>query len=478
MNELAHRILAVRAGRSDARAISDPKDALTNRELIAAAHVTAADIRRSALRESPLVAVSLPLSNRSVVHLLAAILGDYSICFLDPTTPMGRRGGILAALQPDIVVGADDAREASVRHLDSLQVAAAGYVAMSSGSTGGGPKGVLSTWTAIAAFVAAGADALELDHEGRWAEVSNPAYDMAITNLLIALASGAEIHVSSALGDQLRPLRFIDRVAATHVRLAPRFIELGVAERRAHAGTALRVWGSGGDRLPIGHVNQVFGFGVPAVVNTYGTSETIGFASTARFAASDDVPSERGTVPIGRGSVGLWATDTVDIDGIRMLTIASPHLPRGYFFGETDDYPRWQSDGSVLTGDVGERVNGSLYCWGRAGRRVKRSGSFVDLDEIDEALRDGRTIPTFTVMTLAGQLVSLVEGPGGEISGLRRDAASVLRPEVLPDLVAVPRLPRLANGKVDQGAASALAEALFASQPVPSPDMSPQRGEW
>lgn len=461
MNAFAEVVLSARANRSHRLAVADGRGALTHADLVAAARVEAATIRRAVARPSPVVAICLPLSTDSVVSLLAAILGDYSLCFLDPSATADRRDAVLAALRPDLTKDSQGVR-LSAPHVDPAAISEPGYVARSSGSTGLGPKGVLASWSAVAAFAPAGAEALEVDHGAVWAEISHPAYDMAMTNLLVALASGAAIHLSSALGDQLRPLRFIDRVAATHVRLAPRFIELANAERRPLGGLPLRVWGSGGDRLLVAHADRVFAFGIPTVINTYGTSETVGFASSARLVASSSVPSLRGCAPIGRGRVGRWRTRLVDSEAGHMLSVSSPHLPDGYLFGVASDYPRWADAGTVLTGDIGAQVDGDLFCLGRTGRRVKRRGSFVELDEIDMVLRGARAVASFTVATLSGDLLSMVEGDDAQIAGLRRELATSLRPESVPDeVVAVERLPRLANGKIDQSAASALAESLL-----------------
>lgn len=461
MNAFADVVLTARADSPHGLAVADTRGALTHADLVAAARAEAATVRRVATRRSPLVAMCLPLSTDSVVSLLAAIVGDYSICFLDPTVAADRREAVLTALGPDMTIDARGVRLSAEHAVGAGSIVEPGYVARSSGSTGGGPKGVLASWSSVAAFAPLGAEALELDREATWAEFSHPAYDMAMTNLLVALASGAPIHLSGALGDQLRPLRFIDRVAATHVRLAPRFIELAAAERRPPGRLPLRVWGSGGDRLHAAHADQAFAFGVPTVINTYGTSETVGFASAARLVASVAVPSVRGCAPIGRGRVGEWTTRLVESETGRMLSIRSPHLPTGYLFGATADYPRWEHSDTVLTGDIGAQVEGNLFCLGRAGRRVKRKGSFVELDEIDLVLRRARSVASFTVATLAGGLLSMVEGEEGQIAGLRRELASSLRPEFVPDeVIAVARLPRLANGKIDQSAASALAESF------------------
>ena len=61
--------------------------------------------------------------------------------------------------------------------------------------------------------------------------------------------------------------------------------------------------------------------------------------------------------------------------------------------------------------------------------------------------------------TRGGALVSLVEGNGDGLDDARRALPSLITPEVVPDaVVAVPALPRLGNGKIDQAQALRLAE--------------------
>lgn len=461
LNALGDHVRSLRSRAGSRATVADRRSSLTDGELLGAADETARRIRGRARRDTPMVAAVLPLSTDALVLLLAAVVGDFSLCFIDPAAPEERRTGVLDALAPDVVVDPAGMTVADSPRPPDATDSGPGYVAMSSGSTGGGPKGVLSSWASIAAFVPHGAEALELDETGTWAEVSHLSYDLAMTNLLIGLAAGCSIRLSSSLGDRLRPLGFTEKVGATHLRLAPRFIDLAVNERPGAGARSLRVWGSGGDRLSAAGARQVFGLGIPTIVNTYGTSETIGFASAARVTADDASLSAHATVTIGQGTVGPWRTHLEDRGADAMLAIESPHLPDGYLFGRAQGgYPRWEGTDRVMTGDLGVRVDGHLYCLGRAGRRVKRSASFVDLDEIDTTMRETSGVTSFTVATTAGQLVSLVEAPAAQLDGLRRVLPTRLRPDTVPDeLVPVRQLPRLGNGKIDQGEALRLAES-------------------
>jgi non-ribosomal peptide synthetase component F len=465
VNPLAERILSVRTRPRSDSVIADRRTSVGPDGLVEAASELRGALVAVAGVPQPLVAVALPLSADAVVALVAAILGDLSVCFVDPSAPEEHRRSLLQALHPDVVLDRSGIRTvASSSAGDSRE---AGYVAMSSGSTGGGPKGVLSAWSGIDAFVPHGAAALDLDASSVWAEVSHLSYDLAMTNLLVALAAGASVQVSSSLGDRLRPLGFCARVGATHLRLAPRFIDLAAAERVDAAPPSLRVWGSGGDRLAATDAQRVFDLGVATVVNTYGTSETIGFASAARFDAGDDLLAVHGAVGIGHGEVGAWRTSLAGADGA-MLTIESPHLPGGYLFGSPNgEFPRWDAPERVLTGDLGARRGEELFCLGRAGRRVKRSASFVDLDALDAEVKHAFGVTTFTVATPAGDLVSLVEGAGNGLDDLRHGLPTVLRPDSVPDvLLPVAQLPRLGNGKIDQAIALGLIEGVDPGRPL------------
>lgn len=458
MNPLADRILSAHA--RSRPSVGDPRAALRHEDFLAAVEDVGRAVRVGSPTSRPMVVAALPLSVDALAVLAAAVVGEFSLCFVDPSAPEDRRRAVLEAVSADVVVDSAGVHATTTAGRETPETAEtasgpAGYVAMSSGSTGGGPKGVLSPWTAVDAFVGAGAEALDLDHEAVWAEVTHPSYDLAMTNLLVALAAGCSLQVGSALGDRLRPLRYADLAGATHLRLAPRFVDLAAAEGRP-APSSLRVWGSGGDRLAAAGARRILALGVGTVVNTYGTSETVGFACAARLTDPEAVPESHGVATIGQGPVGPWRTD---VDPTGMLTISSPHLPRGYLFGTpTGGFPRWEGD-RVLTGDLGERVDGHLFCLGRADRRVKRSGSFVDLDELDAQVSGRFGTAVLTVATSAGDLVSLVEADPDDLTDLGHRLPRLLRPDTVPDrLVPVVRLPRLGNGKVDHAAALAIAE--------------------
>ena len=460
MNRLAD-VLRSSAGAGDS-VVADARAALSLPDAVRRGQELARDLARVAARPHPVVAVVLPSSADVVTQLLAAVVGDHTVCFLDPSNGP-RAEAVIASLDPDVVVdpsGLHPRRSGPARRAVSTP---AGYVAMSSGTTGTAPKGVLTTWDCLADFVPHGVEAMQVDRSSSWAEPNHPSYDLALTNWVLALGAGASLHVSSGLGDRMRPLGFVARRGATHVRWAPGYADLAAAEARRGVPCGVRVWGSGGDRLSVAQATTVLGLGVSSLVNTYGTSETAGFASTAAYASTDELRSLHGAVSIGNGRLGSWwlelAPEPAWGTGGDVIAVHTPHVGGGYLFGgQGADYPRWERD-RVVTGDLGVETDGAVFCFGRLGRLVKRSAGFVNLDDVDAVLRELRGLATYTVATRAGSLVTLVEADGQPLTGARDDLASRVAPAVLPDvLVAVAALPRLGNGKADQAGALLLAE--------------------
>jgi acyl-CoA synthetase (AMP-forming)/AMP-acid ligase II len=462
MNPLAELVRTSAAGARGAT-VADRRSSLALDDAVRRGEEIAGELQRLSGRSDPVVTVLLPSSLEAVTQLLAAILGDYTVSFLDPSSGQ-RKDAVVDAVDPDVVVDATGVNLRRPRSQPRRQVAgAAGYVAMSSGTTGAGPKGVLTTWECLADFVPHGAAALNMEAGSRWAEPNHPSYDLAITNWLIALGAGATLHVSGALTDRLRPLGFAARCGATHVRLAPGYIDLASAEAHRGVRSEIRVWGSGGDRLSETQAHRVLDLGVTTLVNTYGTSETAGFASAAAYGSADELDALNGAVSVGSGQLGPWRLELVPeqlwgTEG-HVITVHSPHVGDGYLFGgHEQDYPRWEL-GRVVTGDLGVHDDGNLFCFGRAGRLVKRSASFVNLDDVDLALRELHGLATYTVATRGGSLVTLIEGHLDARSVIREELAMLVAPGVIPDaIVPVPVLPRLGNGKADQAGALRLAE--------------------
>ena len=96
MNPLAELVRAA-AGAGRGR-VTDARVSLTLDEAVVLAEEIAREVTRSSTRTRAVVAVVLPSSADAVLQLLAAVVGDHTVCFLDPSN--GPRTAAVAPSRP------------------------------------------------------------------------------------------------------------------------------------------------------------------------------------------------------------------------------------------------------------------------------------------------------------------------------------------------------------------------------------------
>jgi acyl-coenzyme A synthetase/AMP-(fatty) acid ligase len=120
-----------------------------------------------------------------------------------------------------------------------------------------------------------------------------------------------------------------------------------------------------------------------------------------------------------------------------------------------------QKDGVFRTNDLGRLVDGCLHVTGRVGNNVKRDGVLIALSEVEKAILAIDGVEQVVVIdgedTARGKALlafCVVAGGNGQTAGeLRAECAKHLPSHVVPDRLAiVPKLPLLANGKIDRQA--------------------------
>jgi long-chain acyl-CoA synthetase len=192
--------------------------------------------------------------------------------------------------------------------------------------------------------------------------------------------------------------------------------------------------------------------------NQYGLTE----ASPRVTALSDaEEPFARGSV--GRPIAGM-SVRAVDEGGSAVppgtlgeLEVRGPSVMRGYLDDDAAT-ARALTGGWLRTGDAGH-VDEAGYVW-VAGRRdgvVKCAGERVSVEEIAATLRAAGVEAELAVVAidhdeLGAELWAFVEGPEAVVKDLRRAAVATLSPPKRPaHVVALPALPRTANGKLASG---------------------------
>jgi amino acid adenylation domain-containing protein len=351
--------------------------------------------------------------------------------------------------------------------------AALAYIIFTSGSTGQ-PKGVGVEHRAVENLLASFRRALRLGGGDRFVAVTTLSFDIALLELLLPLACGADLVIATAdearEPDRLRSL--MERTAATAMQATPQTWRLLLSAGGVPAGLRLRL--CGGEALPADLADQLMAPGVD-LWNLYGPTETTvwsaaGVVTSAAAAAEIGPPIEHTRVyvlderlmPVPVGVVGE-------------VCLAGRGVARGYhgrprLTARSFRPDPWSSEPGALmyrTGDLGRwREGAGLELIGRNDHQVKIRGFRIECGEIEAVLRAHRDVRQAAVVpaTRAGEpalVAYIVPRRGSAAAQPGTDLLEELRPHLraaLPDymvpalVVALPALPLTPNAKVDRAA--------------------------
>ncbi|WP_371618394.1 amino acid adenylation domain-containing protein [Streptomyces sp. NBC_00454] len=435
------------------------------------------------------VAVVMPRSVDMVVALLAVVKAGGAYVPVDPGYPADRMAFMIADAAPVVVLtlnGMDvgDVGGAAVVVLDDpaiaglvagqsemnvvdaerpepLRVEHPAYVIYTSGSTGR-PKGVVVGHHGIAHMTSGQAAGFGVDSDSRLLQMASPSFDAAISEIGIALTSGAAIVLASA--EELMPGPSLVRVIAdqgvTHAILTPAALAV-LSPETISTSTTLIVAGeaTGTDLVERWSVGR-------RMVNAYGPTE-----STVCVSMSDPLVGG-GLVPIGRPVVG---TRVFVLDGglgpvapgvVGELYVTGAGLARGYWGRSGLTAERFVAcpfgapgDRMYRTGDLVRWLpDGNLLFVGRVDDQVKVRGFRIELGEVESALAACPGVDQVVVTVREDRpgdrrLVGYVVAPGADGGEIRAFASRSLPNYMVPAAVVVlDSLPRTPNGKLDRRA--------------------------
>jgi amino acid adenylation domain-containing protein len=354
-----------------------------------------------------------------------------------------------------------------------VPAAALAYVIFTSGSTGQ-PKGVGIEHRAVTNLLASFRRALRLGSDDRFVAVTTLSFDIALLELLLPVACGADLVIATAdearEPDRLRSL--IERTAATAMQATPQTWRLLESAGGVPAGLRLRL--CGGETLPADLADQLTAPGV-ILWNLYGPTET------TVWSAAGVVTSAAGAAEIGPpvDHTRVYVLDErlmlVPAGVVGEVCLAGRGVARGYH-----DRPRltarsfrpdpWSDEPGARmyrTGDLGRwREGGGLELIGRNDHQVKIRGFRIECGEIEAVLRAHRDVRQAAVVTAtrAGEpalVAYIVPRRNSALARPGTDLLEELRPHLraaLPDymvpalVVALPALPLTPNAKVDRAA--------------------------
>ena len=388
---------------------------------------------------------------------LASPFADTGAALVDPHCPDFIAGASSEPLPPD-----------AGRDAGPLDAA---YMIYTSGSTGK-PKAVAVPHRAVVNFLAAMARTPGLLETDRLLAVTTLSFDIAVLELLLPLAVGAQIVIADReqVSDPAQLHALLERHAVTVMQATPAtwrsLIEAGWT---GAAGFRALI---GGEPLQPALADQLMER-TAALWNMYGPTETTVWSTCWQ------VQSPREGISIGRpiANTSVWILDAngqpcpIGVPGeacIGGLGVALGYHGREALSAERFVPDPWGDEpGARLyrTGDLCRwRHDGVLEHMGRLDHQVKVRGFRIELGEIESVLLGHPAVAQCVVVTRAEReddvrlvgYVVLREGEGeghGASHALREHLRSELPEYMVPQhLVALPALPLLPNGKIDRSA--------------------------
>ncbi|MEV0119899.1 amino acid adenylation domain-containing protein [Streptomyces sp. NPDC050844] len=405
---------------------------------------------------------ALVLCSTAVRGVLPDEFADRALAWDEPAVAAAVAAGVPGAI-------ADAERRAPLRPEH------AAYVIYTSGSTGR-PKGVVVSHVGLANLAQAQIERFAVHPDARVLQFASLSFDAAVSELCMALLSGATLVVADAaqLPPQLPVAEALARTRTTHVTLPPSL--LAVAESLPDTVQTVTVAGEACPRA----VAERWSSG-RRLVNAYGPTET-----TVCAAMSRPLTPGAGTVPIGRP---MTNTRAFVLDGFLQpvpagvtgeLYLAGSGLARGYAGRPGLTAERFVACPYVEGGRMyrsGDRAqwtsDGQLLFQGRADAQLKIRGFRIEPGEVESVLAAHPGVAQALVAANGERLVGyVVRNAGAELDGaaVRESAAARLPEYMVPAVVLVlDALPLTPNGKVDKAALPAPDVVREASRVPSSP---------
>jgi D-alanine--poly(phosphoribitol) ligase subunit 1 len=375
----------------------------------------------------------------------------------------------------EAVATSPDREPPSVRRVTG---SAAAYVMFTSGSTGF-PKGAVMTHANVLNLIDWSGDTFGITADDVLTNVNPLFFDNSVFDLYSALFHGARLvpfHREEVV-DPGALVRKLDQAGCTVWFSVPSlliFLQVSRAADGRHLRSVTR-FVFGGEGFPKAKLKLLFDrySDSAAFFNVYGPTECTCICS-AYEVGSGDFDDLQGLPPLGDMAPNFSylildeELHSVPDGEAGELCLLGPNVGRGYFNDPARTATAFQpnplntdfEEVMYRTGDLVrlDPSDGKLHILGRRDNQVKHMGHRIELEEIDSALQGIDFLAEGAAFQVEVRGFSrLIAGVAGRRDFTEDEVRQELR-RTLPDymlpsqVVALDRLPRNANGKVDRGA--------------------------
>ncbi|WP_217602945.1 non-ribosomal peptide synthetase [Chitinophaga sp. GbtcB8] len=402
--------------------------------------------------------IYLPVSPDSPEARFLHILEDTSakVIISSGKTPAHREATVCIDIRSIITSEYPECMEFDLPYVAPQEIA---YIIYTSGSTGK-PKGVPITHEGIINTILDDIKQFEVGPGDVYLQFFNHAFDGAVRDMLMALASGAALYIASraTINDVRLMLDLIRREKVTITSMTPSYIRL--LDRAELSG--LRVLMSGGEAAYT--EDLVFYARHFTVCNMYGPSENA-VVSTKYIVNKDKTYPD--SIPIGYPvsntriyildkdrkllPQGCYGEICIAGTGLTSGYLSQPEATRNAFF---EDH---SLEGSIIykSGDVGRwNEDGTLSFLGRSDEQVKINGFRIELNEIRSVtIRHHSVRDAAFLVDNQKKLYGFVETTTGaaDVTAVKQYLQQALPSYMQPHkLVCVSKIPVTDVGKTDK----------------------------
>ncbi|WP_193076123.1 non-ribosomal peptide synthetase, partial [Pseudomonas sp. FME51] len=415
-------------------------------------------------------AIYLPLDNQQPVERLQQLLHNSNAALLihpavDTALATATQCPSLT-YQPEQWADQSDAALATV--IEPQQPA---YIIYTSGSTGQ-PKGVVVSHSALANYLQAVLQRLELPENASLALVSSIAADLGHTMLFGALASGRSLHLLSH-DHAFDPDRFAQYMAEQHIdvlKIAPSHLQALLQAGKAADVLPAKMLILGGEACPWGLVEKVRALKPECrIINHYGPTETT--VGVLTHEVSERLQDSH-SVPVGLALANVRAElldaylNPVPQRVAGELYLGGATLAQGYLGQAAATAERFiPAEGGGRLYRTGDRARLSkdqlLEFIGRTDDQVKIRGYRVEPGEVGRVLAALPSVQDAVVLALpldSDETRLQLVGYAVADKNTSSEALQQLMKERLPDylvpaqVMLLEQLPLTANGKLDKRA--------------------------